>query len=285
MQDEHDEVIALLADAIPSGDGWLRANCPFCPGLVGKFDKNRSFGFNEHSGYYHCFRCLISGKVEISEEWAPVTKDRHLETSEGDMSPPKGFIPLWVGDGLTAHCLKDAREYLLKRGLDFQTIADAKIGACLDGDFANRIVVPILDVADETWLGYAGRDWTNQQYLRYRYPVGMPRSTIMYQQKALFVETDEPILVVEGVFDALSFFGHAVAVLGKPSPWQVQALSGSKRPVAVVLDGDAWEEGWALARKLKLAGVQAGSVKLPAGEDPNSVDHDWLRNEAARCVA
>ena len=107
----------------------------------------------------------------------------------------------------------------------------------------------------------------------------------MYEHRVLHETTEEPAIVVEGVFDALPYFGRALAVLGKPSPWQVEALAATQRPIAVVLDGDAWEQGWALANKLQLAGVRAGSVRLPAGEDPNSVDRNWLLYEAARCVA
>lgn len=285
MQEE-DEVIAALVDAIPSGDGWLRIQCPFCPGIIGKFDKRRSFGIRQDSGYYHCFRCGTVGRLQKSDEWTPVEVEGQPRP-EGElvMDPPEGFIPLWKGDGLTARCTHEARAYLHGRGLDSETIAGAKIGACLSGEFAGRVVVPILGVDDETWWGYSARDWTDTQFLRYRYPVGMPRATIMYQHRVLHEASDEPAIVVEGVFDALPYFGRAVAVLGKPSPWQVDALTESQRPVAIVLDGDAWEQGWALARKLQLAGVRAGSVRLPAGEDPNSVNRNWLLDEAARCVA
>ena len=44
--------------------------------------------------------------------------------------------------------------------------------------------------------------------------------------------------------------------------------------------GDAWEEGWALAMRLRLHGMRAGSVRLPPRKDPDQVDPAWLRAAA-----
>lgn len=285
MYTEAEEALDALADGIPSSNGWTRANCPFCPGIIGKVDKRRSFGCSA-DGFYHCFRCGTAGKLS-ADDWTPFEGTETKSNEENDQfEPPVDYVPLWCEPGRSAYSLKEPRDYLInERGLDYKIMADAKIGACLSGEYGGRIIVPILALDGWTWLGYAARDWTQRQFLRYRYPVGMPRSTIMYHQEVLLVETDEPAIVVEGVFDALPYFSQACALLGKPSPWQIEQLKTSRRPLAIVLDGDAWEEGWTLSKKLMLAGVRVGNVKLPAGEDPNSVDLNWLRKAAAQCVA
>jgi DNA primase len=102
----------------------------------------------------------------------------------------------------------------------------------------------------------------------------------MFNHATLLKETDTPAIIVEGVFDAIAFWPDAVAVLGKPTPAQVYALASARRPIAVVLDGDAWEEGEMLALKLRFEGQRAGSVHLPPRVDPDEVDRDWLRAEA-----
>ena len=65
---------------------------------------------------------------------------------------------------------------------------------------------------------------------------------------------------------------------------QVEALKLAKRPVAIMLDGDAWEESWILAARLRFEGCRAGFVKLPPRTDPDEVPLDWARNEARRCI-
>jgi DNA primase len=112
----------------------------------------------------------------------------------------------------------------------------------------------------------------------------MQRGEVLYNHTALHVETERPVMVVEGVFDALALWPHAVAVLGKPSHFQVDALASAKRPVAIVLDGDAWQEGYALAMRLRLAGQRAGSVTLPPKTDPDEVDRAWLEAAVAECI-
>jgi DNA primase len=113
----------------------------------------------------------------------------------------------------------------------------------------------------------------------------MQRGKILYNAKALYADSTLPIIAVEGVFDALPYWPHAVAFLGKPSYEQIEMLYETDRPVVVVLDGDAWRESWALAERLKLAGKKAAMVRLPPKTDPNDVDRKWLVLEARKAIA
>ena len=81
MITEQEEVLDALADAIPSGNGWLRAHCPFCPGIIGKVDKRRSFGCNNDTGYYHCFRCGTEGRLS-ADDWSPLEDMEQLSPED-----------------------------------------------------------------------------------------------------------------------------------------------------------------------------------------------------------
>jgi DNA primase len=169
------------------------------------------------------------------------------------------------------------------RGLGEDIWEKAQIGVCLEGQQAGRIVVPVL-APDGLWVGWVARIWTKKGHLPYVYPRGMQRGSVLYNQAALLVKTEKPVLVVEGVFDSLAYWPDSVAVLGKPSGPQVDALVASKRPVAVVLDGDAHDEGTALAGILQIEGQRAGDVWLPPGKDPDEIDKDVLWEAAYRCL-
>ncbi|KKK69902.1 hypothetical protein LCGC14_2929360, partial [marine sediment metagenome] len=178
----------------------------------------------------------------------------------------------------------DARGYLKGRGLADERVWDeASIGCVLTGKWANRVVVPVISPAGE-WWGWVSRLWSREASDPYRTAPGMVLGGGMFNDAALMVETDDPVMVVEGCFDALPYWPDAVAALGKPKQLQVTSLMESKRPVAVCLDGDAWEEGMMLAARLQFEGQRAGFVRLPPKQDPNSVDTEWLREEVARCL-
>jgi DNA primase len=103
----------------------------------------------------------------------------------------------------------------------------------------------------------------------------------LFNKSELFIDTPAPIFVVEGVFDALALYPHAVAVLGKPTTAQENIIAKTKRPICVALDGDAWQEGWAFAMRLRVRGRTAHPLKLPPCEDPATLGLAWLKEAYA----
>ena len=207
MSDQNDMVLSALAGArLPRGSTHYRINCPFCVLTVGKDDKRWSLSVNAKSGWYRCFRCETAGKLN---KWTSVVPDEPVK--EGEIKPilaPEDFVPL-----SDTHCLsaRPALKYVLRRGINMGAIRQSKVGTCLDGHLEKRIIVPILDRNNKNWIGYVARDFTNKQKLRYRYPKGMQRGKMLYNHAALFVECNEPIIAVEGVFDALTYWPDAAA--------------------------------------------------------------------------
>jgi hypothetical protein len=276
MSRRDEEVLFAVAGRRPNSRGQVRANCPFCLDRKGKADRRQSLGLNVHRGKWSCFRCDAYGWLRDAEErWASVERQDEPPAP----SLPDEFVPLWRDPGATALSLDAARAYLRKRGVGASIIEAARIGACSRGRLAERIVVPI-DRADGSLAGWVARTWHSDAERKYLYPSGMNRTGLVYNAAALDEETDIPVLVVEGVFDTFPFWPDAVAVLGSPTDSQVDVLASARRPVVVVLDGDAWEKGMWLAMRLRFDGAQAGHVRLPPGKDPDEVDLDWLRAAA-----
>lgn len=262
-REKNERAEQALTEARPSGGGeWLRAECPFCPEVVGKQDRSRAFSINRYSGWFHCFRCGTAGKLDSIEE-----TERPATPSEPAIERPEDFMALGEEPGASALVTTQARRYLATR-VPESLWAEAGIGACLRGKYTGRIIIPVL--SGEVWLGWVGRAWSKKLEKPYIYPPGVWRGRALYNHRVLHTEGDF-VYVVEGVFDALTLWPSAVAVLGKPSHEQVEALSLSKRPIVVVLDGDAHLEGHALALRLRRNGAVAGSVRLPPKTDPDEV--------------
>jgi DNA primase len=111
------------------------------------------------------------------------------------------------------------------------------------------------------------------------YSRGLDRSRL-WNHAALEQDDGAPVLVVEGVLDAVPYWPDAVATLGKLTHAQSASLRATSRSVVFVPDGDAWMDGRAAAMELRLRGKTAGWVKLPPRIDPDQVDREWLRAAA-----
>jgi hypothetical protein len=160
-----------------------------------------------------------------------------------------------------------------------------RMGACATGVFNTRIVIPHRADNGE-WWGFTARNWLGKCSEPYRYPTGMDRAR-MFNEQALYVDTPDPVLVMEGVCDGILYWPDPVTCGGKPIEAQFDVFKKTRRPLAFVLDGDAWEEGWRAALRLQLMGVPAGAVRLPPGRDPNDrlyVDIQDVRRAAIQCI-
>lgn len=274
-----DEELAYLAAASCSrmANGYLRPDCPYCESVTGKPDRRKSFWVEAETGKYGCFKCHTRGRLsDVPTGIAGTVKAEPV----WQMPPPEGYEEL---AGCRAIVTRPARQYIASRGIACEAIAGAKVGAVLQGWWRERIIVPCLDTDGKTWLGYVGRDWTDRSELgRYLYPKGMQRGQLLYNLPALFRRTRTPLLCVEGIFDALAWWPNACAFLGKPSYRQRDLLMHARRPLVVVLDGDAWAEGEALSAYLRLNGKACGWIRLPPCTDPNSCDRTWLQREIER---
>lgn len=252
----------------------MRGNCPFCEIRTGKPDKKQCLGLHVVSAKWHCFRCGTGGLLQEMPDDLTSFRPDVAEVEQHSIEAPDGFVELYREPGWSSISCDEPRAYLRGRGLDDDLGFDARIGAVLSGcgggceprcircKLKSRVVVPIFDVEMKEWLGWSARAWYKDAFRKYLYPPGMQRAALLYNHAALHVETDEPAYIVEGVFDALALWPDGVAVLGKPSSFQLEALITARRPVVVALDGDAWREAEVLAQRLRFEGQQAGFVRL-----------------------
>lgn len=292
--DEYAYVVQAFAGL--SGSGWLRQPCPCCEEMDGHRDDKRSLGYNTETGGYNCFRCKMKGRLPDSWRRKLEVEEQVAAASPAELLPPEpadGYMPVFDGEGLEARCFDAARAYIIeRRGIDFNVARAMLIGAALEGKLAGRVIVPVPYYGWHPgapwrvpWQGWVARDYTGFSPLPYLYPKRMQRPELLYNEPALYVETDLPVLVCEGVFDAAVSFPDSVACLGKPLQAHVAKLRRARRPVVVCLDGDAWEEGWSLAMTLRHYGVCAGNLRLPPKTDPEELGRgrEWLMSEAKRC--
>jgi hypothetical protein len=280
--------------------GWERAACPRCFDIEGHEDTKLSLGYNAATGGYNCFRCGMKGS--LPHHWRS-----RLEEMEADPTAIKevvrsveaahGYVPIFSGAGEQLPMFDPHRSYIVRpktekidgvkgRGMSWETAESMRIGAASTGPLARRVIIPIPNYAEplKPWNGWVARDWTGRAKMPYRYPSGMSREGLLFNESALWVETEEPVFVVEGVFDTTLLYPNAVSCMGKPLQSHLPKLRAARRPVVMCLDGDAWEEAWAWAMTLRHVGCRAGSIRLPPKTDPDEVPIQWLMDQAKRAL-
>lgn len=276
---KREQVAELIHDAVrgvrASSTGWVRVNCPICETRKGSADDRHSLGFKLSSGGFRCFRCNVAGRAPFEGLVIEEAKD---DETPRPIIPRDDFVQLWTEEGWSSEGLEEPRTFMLRRGFSRRHLAQGNVHAAIAGRYHGRVIVPHVDERGD-WWGFTARRWYEGDSPKVLYPANMPRK--MFNEHVLFVETHEPVMVVEGCLDALWYLPHVVAALGKPTQAHFETLTQARRPIVVCLDGDAWEEGRALAQRLRLRGKQATFVRLPADQDPNTVDPDWLRREVA----
>ena len=117
--------------------------------------------------------------------------------------------------------LERTHPYLTEqRGLTPETIIDFGIGYCNKGMMADRIAIPIHNVKGEV-VAYAGRfvGEPPEGTPKYKLPPGFRKSQELFNiDRAAKQPTDEPLVIVEGFFDAMKLHQHGchkvVALMG-----------------------------------------------------------------------
>ena len=259
------EIVAAWMDERGDCGPWLRIACPWC-GHENPSKRNMSVA--PESGYYYCHRCQEKGFYKTKErDWyiPPVDPVARQAMVDEGVALPDDFVPL-PEVPKTALDLAFWR-YVVGRNVAPETIVDCGIGYCTQGLYRDCVVVPLWD--GPKLSGFVARNIKDRSY---RYPKGFRREISMFNKDRLW--DDEPIVVVEGVFDALPHYPHTVAVLGKPSREHKKLLASVRKRVYVMLDGDAKAESWSLATLLRVSGVDAIYVPVAPGTDPGDASHE-----------
>ena len=128
--------------------------------------------------------------------------------------------------------------YLQNRGINMPDIIRYGIGYCEEGVYANRVIVPSYSSNGE--LNYfVGRD-IYEGGMKYKNPP-VSKDIIGFD---LFINWDEPIILCEGVFDAMAFRRNAIPLFGKTvmDTLMKKIIEFRVKTIYLGLDNDAIED-------------------------------------------
>ena len=269
--------------------------CPFC-----KHHK-RKMSVNISKNTYKCWICDSRGKniytlvrkfgnhfqkqkwqsfeenVDISD-FDNIFEEKEEETIQR-ISLPKEFISLANKNlSLTANA---PLNYLRKRGINSADILKWKIGYCEDGEYRNRIIVPSFN-RDGNCNYFVARSWT-KDWLKYKNP---PASkNVVFNE--LMINWDEPIVLVEGIFDAI-IADNSIPLLGSTLNAYsrlFKAILTRSKQVYVALDQDAEKKALSIISALISHGIEIYKIDTSNYEDVGEMTKEEFKEKKESATA
>ena len=159
--------------------------------------------------------------------------------------------------------------FLHNRGLTYKDILKYGLGYCSEGLYGNRVIVPSYD-SDGQLNYFVGRDFYNSK-MKYKNPP-IPKDVIGFD---LYINWDEPIVLCEGVFDAIAIKRNAIPMFGKTIPKKLfkKIIEKNVKKVFLMLDEDAKSDSIKITENLINFGIDVIYIAMEDG-DPSDLGYE-----------
>jgi len=149
---------------------------------------------------------------------------------------PKEFKPLHLASH-TSVIANKIRKYLYARGFTDRDFIKYNIGYCTSGEYEGRVIVPSYNESNQLNF-FVGRTYENA-YHKYKNPEAS-KDIVGFEN---LINWDQPLVLVEGVFDAIAVKRNAVPILGKSlSKSLLKKIVDSRvEDIYIALDKDAFK--------------------------------------------
>ena len=277
-------LVTLVNSVLGSGKPTARNNysyhCPFChhhkPKLEVNLTENR-----EGKNPWHCWTCDVRGttirslfkQLKVSSEKfgelsSLVKTSKSIKETQvvNSVSLPKEFTRLStcnINDIYARHALA----YLKNRNINKYDILKYDIGYCSSGLYAKMIILPTYD-KDGTLNYFTARSFEKEPYIKYRNP-SASRDIIPNEH---LINWNIPIILCEGLFDAMAIKRNAIPLLGKniQSSLMKRIVTSQVDKIYIALDRDAMKQALRFCEMLLAEGKEVYLIDLQ-DKDPSEM--------------
>jgi DNA primase len=274
-------VLGLLHKVIgrskPSTKGNHAFHCPFCKHHKPKLEVDPSTGF------YNCWTCqpatkgrnlvnllkkLRATSEQIAEmrSYFPDGKGEQQDKNYQVVELPKEFESLTKSSIKLPH--RQAKSYIQKRGLTDIDIIKYNIGYCETGKYRNSIIIPSYN--ENGRLNYfISRSFEKDPARKYNAPSCNKNDLIGFEY---FINWRVPVILCEGIFDAIALRRNAIPLFGKtiPKALMMKLVQSDVKTVYLALDNDALKQSIDYAQQLLNLGKDVYLIELE-GKDPSEI--------------
>ena len=281
-QTDKNIIISTLSNTLGSYSS-LKGNelafyCPFCN------HHKQKLQVNTETQKWHCWTCNSGGKkltsllkkLDVDRKTISIIREIYGDSNYNPqledvdtkvfISLPKEFKSLnEVPNGFNPE-YKHAMHYLTQRGITEKDIIKYNIGYCTEGLYSRRVIIPSYN-SDGSLNYFVSRSYYPEEKMKYKNPP-ISKNVICFDSQ---VNWNEPIILCEGVFDAITIKRNAIPLLGKfPSRTLVEKIFMSGiTDIIISLDNDAINEALKAAEYFRKNGIH---VKMMYLKDKDAAD-------------
>lgn len=275
-------LLAGLENILGKGQKRARDNyafhCPFCNHRKPKLEINLATS-EEGSNPWECWVCQTKGKsirsllkqLKTPQETAAeilkyLPKGSQIEYKQlSIVELPKEYQPLYFASG-TSVIANLVKKYLYERGLTDNDFIKYQIGYATTGTYGGRVIIPSYSGSNQ--LNYFVARTFDGNYFKYKNPEAS-KDVIFFEN---LINWNAPIILCEGVFDAMAIRRNAIPILGKtisPSLYK-KILTSTLTDIYVALDTDARNRALQIAEQFLNQGKRVFLIDLP-DKDPSEM--------------
>jgi len=266
-QEKIDLIESAFGESLLANSGKnVSVSCPVCKQNSRTNSKKKKLSICLEKGIYHCWVCESKGKNVASFAFRfanadSVTRQRLIESFnlsqevEEDkkvvIKLPEDFSLLYFDNSRQGVI---AKRYLHKRGCNPDDLLRYKIGISNDPEYVNRIIIPSFS-EDMKLNFYLSRSYDESSIRKYK-NCDAKKTEVIFNE--YLTNWNKPVVLVEGVFDAIKAGDNAIPVLGSwidETHLIFQKIVSKKSKVILGFDPDAIEKTMKIAKNLSSFGI------------------------------
>ena len=253
-------------------------HCPFCNHHKPKLEIN--FHTNEEGhNPWECWVCQTKGRTirsllrqlktpreHATEILRYLPKGTSIEYSKlSIIELPKEYQPLYTASN-TSIVANLVKKYLHERGLNDNDFIKYGIGYATSGDYGGRVIIPSYSKSNQ--LNYFIARSYDGNYFKYKNPE-VSKDIIFFEN---LINWKTPIILCEGVFDAMSIRRNAIPILGKSISTSLykKIITSPLTDIYIALDQDARNRALEMSQQLLNQGKRVYLIDLP-DKDPSEM--------------
>ena len=253
-------------------------HCPFCNHRKPKLEINMATN-EEGQNPWECWVCQTRGRsirsllkqLKTSREQAQdilkyLPKGSQIEYKQlSIVELPKEYQPLYTASS-TSVIANLVKKYLYERGLTDNDFIKYSIGYCTSGEFGGRVIIPSYSESNQ--LNFFIARTYDGNYYKYKNPE-TSKDIVFFEN---FINWKAPIILCEGVFDAIAIRRNVIPLLGKSVSTSLykKIITSEVQDIYVALDTDARDKAIQIAEQFLNQGKRVFLINLP-DKDPSEM--------------
>jgi len=258
-------------------------HCPFCNHRKPKLEINMATNEEGHNPW-ECWVCQTKGRtirsllkqLKTPREQAQdilkyLPKGSYIDYKGlSIVELPKEFQPLYSAS-TTSIIANLVRKYLYDRGITDNDFIKYNVGYCTDGEYGGRVIIPSYSGSGQ--LNFFVARTYDGNYYKYKNPEAS--KDIIFFEK--LINWNTPIVLCEGVFDAIAIRRNAIPILGKSLSTSLykKIITSNVKDIYIALDTDARKAAMKIAEQLMNQGKRVFFVDL-LDKDPSDMGFEYF---------